>query len=95
VATLEDFYEFLEKTKSSSLAQFIEQNLKQDQDVSYWSTKLIAWESEQLEGPVAKNSLTEWLKKLQEMETFHQPSATKWTLFYSHLNQYVFPRLSR
>ena len=54
---------------------------------------MVKWEAEQLGHVEGKISLTEWLKTLQEMETFHQPSATKWTLFYSYLQKHILPRL--
>lgn len=84
---------FMAETKSTSLAQFIERNLKQDQDVLFWTNELIRWEATKLENPEDKMALSEWLKKLQEMEIFHQPSATKWTLFYAYLQAHVLPRI--
>jgi hypothetical protein len=57
--------------------------------------ELIRWESTQNDGALAKNELTEWLKNHQEMEVFNQPTATKWTLFFSHLKSNVFPRLNQ
>lgn len=92
-ATFEEWKDFLTKSKTLGLAQFIEQNNKSDRDVFFWSGELIRWEAEQLEQAESKMALNEWLKKLQEMETFHQPSATKWTLFHSFLHQYVLPRV--
>lgn len=92
---LEDWENFLKETKSLNLSQFLEKNTKRDKDVFYWSNELIRWESLELDHPESKIALTEWIKKLQEMETFHQPSATKWTLFYSYLHHHVLPRLSR
>jgi len=84
---------FLQESKSQSLSQFIDQNIKQNQNVSFWTNEIIKWEAEQLEQVASKAALTDWLKKLQEMEIFHQPSATKWTLFYSYLQKHILPRL--
>jgi hypothetical protein len=74
-------------------AQFIEQNTKQNHDVFFWTNEMIRWEAEQFEKIGSKIALADWLKKLKEMEIFHQPSATKWTLFYSYLQTHVLPRL--
>lgn len=90
---LEDWSAFLSETKNLSLAQFIDKNLKSDADVFFWTGELIRWEAEQLIQAESKFALNDWIKKLQEMETFHQPSATKWTLFYSFLHQHVLPRI--
>lgn len=91
--SLEEWKEFLTHSKTLSLAQFIEQNNRSGADVVFWTGELIRWEAEQLEKAESKIALSEWLKKLQEMETFHQPSATKWTLFHSFLHQHVLPRV--
>lgn len=91
---LEDWKAFLSETKNLGLAQFIEKNLKSDADVFFWTGELIRWEAEQSSEASSKFALNDWIKKLQEMETFHQPSATKWTLFYSFLHQHVLPRFS-
>jgi len=91
-ASLDDWNEFLKETKISSLAQFIEKNIKRNEDVSYRTIELIQWESVQFSHPESKIALAEWLKKLKEMEIFHQPSATKWTLFYFYLKDHVLPR---
>jgi hypothetical protein len=90
---LQQWQAFLTQTKSQSLSQFIEQNIKQNLDVSFWTNEMIRWEAEQLERIDSKMALAEWLKKLQEMEVFHQPSATKWTLFYSYLKTHVLTRI--
>lgn len=91
--SLDDWKAFLVETKGMSLAQFLDENVKADLDVSYWTNELIRWESEQIDHPECKIALSDWLKKLQEMEIFHQPSATKWTLFYSYLQTHVLPRV--
>jgi hypothetical protein len=90
---LEDWKLFLQESKAQSLAQFLDQNIKQNHDVFFWTNEMVKWEAEQLGHVEGKISLTEWLKTLQEMETFHQPSATKWTLFYSYLQKHILPRL--
>jgi hypothetical protein len=89
----EDWLHFVKDTKGQSLATFIEKNIKQETDVFFWTQELINWEALQGDHLEAKLALGDWIKKLQEMETFHQPAATKWSLFYSYLHQYVLPRL--
>jgi hypothetical protein len=84
---------FLAATKSQTLAQFLEQNIKQNYDVFFWTNEMVKWEAQQLAHFESKLALVDWLKALQEMETFHQPSATKWTLFYSYLQNHILPRL--
>lgn len=93
-STLEEWQAFLNQSKSQSLAQFIDSNIKQNHDVFFWTNEMIRWEAEQLERVGSKIALAEWLKKLNEMEIFHQPTATKWTLIYSYLQTHVFPRMS-
>jgi DNA polymerase III delta prime subunit len=91
---LDDLKSFLATSAGQGLAQFIESNSKEARDVFFWSNELIYWEAEQSSSPESKMALVNWLKTLKEMETFHQPAATKWTLFYSYLQQYVLNRLS-
>jgi hypothetical protein len=90
---LEDWKLFLAATKSQTLAQFLDQNIKQNHDVYFWTNEMVKWEAQQLAHVESKLALVDWLKALQEMETFHQPSATKWTLFYSYLQNHILPRL--
>ena len=90
---LENWKLFLKESKAQSLAQFLDRNIKQNHDVYFWTNEMVKWEAEQLGHVESKTSLAEWLKTLQEMETFHQPSATKWTLFYSYLQKHILPRL--
>lgn len=90
---LEEWQNFVRETKGHGLASFIEKNIRQERDVFFWTQELINWEATQGDQVEAKLALAEWIKKLQEMETFHQPAATKWSLFYSYLHQYVLPRL--
>jgi hypothetical protein len=87
--------DFLTQAHKLSLAPFIEKNLKQPQDVWYWTQLILEWEAQQEDHIQAKIALTEWVKKLEEMETFHQPAATKWTLFYSYLQLHLLPRITR
>jgi hypothetical protein len=86
---------FIKNSASQNLADFIESNQKSDFDVAYWTQEWATWEAEHPEDITAKQAVIDWLKNLQELETFHQPSATKWTLFYGVLKLYVFNRLSR
>ena len=76
-----------------SLSEFIEGYSRGEMTLDDWITELVQWESEQLSSPESKTQLTHWLKTLAEMEVFHQPTATKWTLFYSYLKDHVLPRL--
>ena len=92
-SSLEDWIAFLTDSKAQSLAQFIEVNTKSGLDVFFLTGELIRWEAEKIDNIESKIALSEWIKKLQEMEIFHQPSATKWTLFYSFLRSHVLPRL--
>ncbi len=94
-SSLDEWKEFVKRTSTQSLSEFIETNSKEDFGVIFWVQELIKWEAEQLEHTERKAALMEWLKKLQEMETFHQPSATKWTLFFSYLQQNILTSLSR
>lgn len=87
-----EWNEFLKETKELTLSQFLEK-FSRSQSISYWVSALIRWEADQLAGPETKQALENYLKNFQEMETFNQPSATKWTLFYSYLQTHVFPRL--
>lgn len=87
-----EWNEFLTTTKGQSLSEFIENHSKADKDISFWSNEWIRWEAQNESGAESKNALQDWLKKLQEMEIFHQPTATKWTLFYSVLQEHVLKR---
>lgn len=89
-----EWMEFLGTVKGQSLAPFLEKNVRGDTDLSFWINELIQWEADQSDQPEAKMALEDWLKKFEEMDTFNQPAATKWTLFYSHLKQHVIPRVS-
>lgn len=84
--------EFIHAVKELSLSQFLEKYSKSEMDLTFWTNELIRWEAEQADQPLAKKALNDWLKSFQEMELFHQPTATKWSLFYSFLKQHVLPR---
>jgi hypothetical protein len=89
---LVELLNFISDVKKKSLHQFLEEYSKADKELVYWNNLLIEWESTQLDQAEAKNALIDWLSKSQEMDIFHQPTATKWTLFYSFLGKYVLPR---
>ena len=76
-----------------TLSEFIEQYSRGEMTLNEWVTELVEWESEQISSPESKAHLMEWLKTLAEMDVFHQPTATKWTLFHSYLKYHVLPRL--
>lgn len=88
-----EWNEFITATKEQGLADFLETHQRQS-DLGFWVNELVRWEAEQTDQIAAKYSLEGWLKAWQEMETFHQPGATKWTLFYHHLRDHVLPRIS-
>lgn len=88
----EEFQSFMAQTSQQSLSQFLEANNKSDKDVEYWTGEMLIWEALQFDQPTKKDAVHMWLKKLQEMETFHQPSATKWALYYSYLHHHILPR---
>jgi DNA polymerase III delta prime subunit len=95
VAEVQDFSEwnsFLEDLKKMSLAQFLENYSRGERDLAFWVNETIRWESEQEDMPKSKDNLAQWIKNFQEMETFHQPNATKWSLFYSFIQENVLKR---
>lgn len=87
-----EWNEFTSDVKNLSLAQFLEKYSRGDRDLTFWVNELIRWESEQTDKPTPKAQLATWLRDFQEMEIFHQPTATKWSLFYSYLRENVFLR---
>jgi hypothetical protein len=87
-----EWNEFTSDVKNLSLAQFLEKYSRGDRDLTFWVNELIRWESEQTDKPTPKAQLATWLRDLSEMEIFHQPTATKWSLFYSYLRENVFLR---
>jgi hypothetical protein len=87
--------QLLQELPRMNLAAFLEQYAKGEKELNYWVNLLILWESEQLDQIQPKLALERLLQQLQEMETFHQPTATKWTLFHCHLEAHVLSRVSR
>lgn len=89
---LSQWNEMVTEASKMTLSQFLEK-YSRTQSLSYWVNELIQWEAQRPEGLLTKQALENYLKDFQEMETFNQPTATKWTLFYSYLQTHVFPRL--
>ncbi len=87
-----EWNEFLNATQNYSLSQFLETYSRDERDLRFWMDQLICWESEQIDVVASKLALENWIKTYQEMEIFHQPTATKWTLFFGHLKDHVLPR---
>ncbi len=85
---------FLKDLKEMTLSKFLDHYSRGELDISFWVNELIQWESEQTDQIASKSELQKWLKTFQEMEIFHQPTATKWSLFYSHIVNNVLPRLN-
>jgi hypothetical protein len=85
--------ELIEDVKEYGLHNFLEKYSKSNLSVDSFSQYLINWESEQFSNFKSKHELKNWLITLEEMNTFNQPTATKWTLFYHHLLDHVLPRL--
>lgn len=83
---------FLSDVRGQTLSKFLETFSKSEPDLSFWMSELIQWESEQSDQSQGKTALENWIQLYQEMELFHQPTATKWTLFYNHLQLHVLPR---
>jgi hypothetical protein len=94
-ADLSDWKTFLSDLNKMTLSEFLENYSQDEQDLSYWVNQFILWEAQQSESAQAKEAFSTWLRSYQEMEIFHQPTATKWTLFTSFLKEQVLPRLSR
>jgi formate dehydrogenase maturation protein FdhE len=88
-----EWTEILQDSQKFSLSDFLDKYSKSDLSIDSISQYLIQWESEQLNGFNNKESLEIWLKSLHDMNIFNQPTATKWTLLYYHLQEYILPRL--
>ena len=88
-----EWNEFLGSIKSMGLAEFLETFVRGDRPLSFWLEELLYWETEQLAQMEEKSSLERTLRQLEEMDTFNQPAATKWTFLYYHLKDKVLPRL--
>lgn len=86
--------EMIADLKKMTLSQYLENYSRGDESLTFWVNELIRWESEQTDQSRSKGALENWLKSFQEMEIFHQPTATKWSLFYSYLQEQVLPRIS-
>ncbi len=84
-----EWIEFLTSIKDMGLSQFLENYSKGDRPLSFWCDELLHWETEQLTQLGSKDSLEKTLKRLEEMDTFNQPGATKWTFLYHHLKEHV------
>lgn len=89
----DEFIGFVEESKNLSLSEFLEKNQKNQKDLNYWVNQLLEWEASRADGALEKAQLGPWLIKLKEMDTFHQPGATKWSAFYQLLHSSVFNRL--
>ncbi|HXH29699.1 MAG TPA: hypothetical protein VNJ01_02690 [Bacteriovoracaceae bacterium] len=87
-----DWEGLLENVKTTPLSQFLETYSRGPKELSFWVNELITWEASQLDHLTPKSDLLDWVKYFQLMETFHQPTATKWTLFYSYLKDHVLSR---
>lgn len=88
-----EWNDFLDQLNKMPLSEFID-HYKQE-NLGFWVNELIRWESEFHSDPASKDKLGSWLKTFTELETFHQPSATKWALFHSFIKQSVLPRWNR
>ncbi len=89
-----EWTDFLGAMKEMGLSKFLETFTKGERSLGFWMDELLHWESEQLTRIENKTSLERVLKLIEEMNTFNQPAATKWTFFYHHLKDHVLPRLS-
>jgi DNA polymerase III delta prime subunit len=92
-ADLSEFSDFVNVAKLQTLSQFIEKFSRGDYRMNQIIEDLMSWESDQMDNMRAKMALESWLKTHQEMEIFHQPTATKWAHLHSHLKDHVFPRI--
>lgn len=89
-----EWTDFLNQTKNMTLSQFLTEYSRGDRELSFWINEMIRWESERTDKIQSKEELSSFLSSYQEMETFHQPTATKWSLFYGFLKEFVLPRLN-
>jgi hypothetical protein len=87
-----EWSELLKDLPQLTLSQYLETYSRGDYPLSFWVEELVRWEAGRDDQVESKLALAHWLKDFEEMETFHQPTATKWTLFYSHLKKHVLPR---
>lgn len=94
-ADLSDWNEFIANAKAKTLSEFLEYYARGERKLDFWINQLLRWESLAQDAMGPKQALEDWMKTYEEMDTFNQPSATKWTLFYSYLSEHVFSRVSR
>lgn len=91
----EEWISLIADLKEMTLSQFLEKYSKGELALGFWMDELLHWEGNRLDLAAPKEALRDWVKTFEEMETFHQPTATKWTLFYSHMKEHVLPRLDK
>ncbi len=94
--TVHDSSAWQEMNKTSremTLATFLEEYSRGEFDLAFWLNELVIWESQQENSVESKIILETRLQSWKEMEIFHQPTATKWTLFFHHLKDHVHPRI--
>ena len=89
-----EWQEFLKSMKDMGLSKFLETFSKGERSLSFWMDELLHWETEQLTRMENKTELERVIKLIEEMNTFNQPAATKWTFLYHHLKDHVLPRLT-
>jgi hypothetical protein len=90
---LADWNELVSSIQNLNLSEFLEK-FSREKHLDFWINELLRWESQQKQEFRPKDELQNWLKSYQEMDTFNQPSATKWTLFHSYLREHVLPRVT-
>lgn len=88
-----EWNEFIGQVKTMGLAEFLETFSRGDRPLSFWMDQLLFWETEHSDQMDQKSSLEKILRQIEEMDTFNQPAATKWTFLYYHLKDRVVPRL--
>jgi hypothetical protein len=76
---------FVQHASKLSLSEFIEYAQKEGKDLFYWTEQLLIYSGQKMEQGQSKQAVLNWVRNFQEWETFHQPSATKWSLFYHFL----------
>lgn len=92
-AELSHWNEFLSDAKQMPLSDFLDSYSRGDRDLREWVNDMIIWEASQVDQITPKEKLKTFLQEFEEQEIFHQPTATKWTLFYSYLKLNVLPRV--
>jgi hypothetical protein len=79
---LTEWNKLLSDIQKMTLSRFLDEYAQSERPLSYWINLLILWESEQKTKGLVKFKLRPFLQNFEEMEIFHQPTATKWTFFY-------------